>query len=343
MSGDAPLPPLRSALSDAMQRPERQAAPISATTSRKIRLPSTTSAGLLAHILKAVREHGAFERVQPWCDALAHAQELAGDKEGAALIREASRPAEQKSNQFRQLGNGAHASIVTWRPPLGHAPRPMLSAKASAKLDKLIVMLRHRHKLADAGVDPPTRLLFQGPSGTGKTMTAIYIADQLGLPIAIVQIDRFLGSLLGATSSHVCQAFAEASGMCVLFLDEIDALSTDRGGDEKSDVGEMRRATATLLQQLDLCEPSRIVIGATNVPQVLDAALARRLPFELDFGWLDADSREQLVEQWLPAAIRTRKLVFEIAEKCDATGAALRARTMRIASEKLLALWESQG
>ena len=70
-------------------------------------------------------------------------------------------------------------------------------------------------------------MLLHGPPGTGKSLTAQYVAASLGLPLLVARVDTLVSSYLGSTSKNLRNLFEHASRRpCVLFLDELDALAS---------------------------------------------------------------------------------------------------------------------
>lgn len=167
-----------------------------------------------------------------------------------------------------------------------------LSAETRAVLSEVVREHRHRDRLRAYGIAPRNRLLFFGPPGCGKTITARAVAGELGLPVFVVRFDALLGAYLGQTSARVHEIFRFASAHeCVVLIDEIDAVGRRRG--HASDVAELDRVVISLMQQLDLMRPAGLIIAATNVPADLDAALARRFDLALEFA---APGRRELSE-----------------------------------------------
>lgn len=76
------------------------------------------------------------------------------------------------------------------------------------------------------GITPTNRILFCGPPGCGKTMTANALAKELGLPIAYVHLDGLVSSYLGQTGTNIRKIFEFVKGKRImLFLDEFDAIA----------------------------------------------------------------------------------------------------------------------
>ena len=125
------------------------------------------------------------------------------------------------------------------------------------------------------GLRASDRLLFCGPPGCGKTLTAEVIAGELGRPLAIVRTDSVVSSFLGQTAANLRKVFdfVSASPLVVLF-DEFDALGKER--EDASEHGELRRVVNAVLQMLDAYDGRSLVIAATNHEQLLDSAIWRR-------------------------------------------------------------------
>ncbi len=142
---------------------------------------------------------------------------------------------------------------------------------------------RQRLKLAEHGFRPKTRLLLWGPPGCGKTLTARYLAQQLGLPLGIVRLSATISMYLGETSARIQAAFDAASHTpMVLFFDEADAVAKDR--DDSNDVGELKRVVNSLLQAIDGFDDARsLVVAASNHQYLLDDAAWRRFDAIIQF------------------------------------------------------------
>ena len=140
------------------------------------------------------------------------------------------------------------------------------------ELDDVILEWTHRGLLGEHGITPRTKLLFHGPPGCGKSLTAQALGRELGIPVYLVRFDAIIGAFLGQTAIHLRQLFHFAETTpCVLLLDELDALGKKRGN--PLDVGELDRIVIALLQELEHAKPLDIIIGTSNLPAHLDRAL----------------------------------------------------------------------
>ena len=135
--------------------------------------------------------------------------------------------------------------------------------------------LRREDFLVHHGVAPRRTFLFVGPPGTGKSATAEAVADELGRPLATINLSTVVSSLLGDTARNLAAIFSAAErNAYVILFDEFDAIGKERS--EGSDHGELRRVVTAFLQQLDAFVGPSILIAASNHPSLLDLAAWRR-------------------------------------------------------------------
>ncbi len=150
------------------------------------------------------------------------------------------------------------------------------------RISRTILEYQERELLERNGLQNRSRLLFGGPSGTGKTMTASVIANETGLPLYVVQLEKIVSRFLGSTSAKLAELFETIGTHPGVYLfDEFDALGTERERD--NEVGEMRRILNSFLKLMEQPLKRSIVIAATNDMKVLDKALFRRFDDVVQF------------------------------------------------------------
>lgn len=162
----------------------------------------------------------------------------------------------------------------------------VLPAELDARVRRILTEQRQRKNLLDHGFEPAHRLLFEGPPGTGKTMTAAVLAHELALPLLTIRLDSLMSKFMGETAGKLRLIFDAAEHQRAVYLfDEFDALGGDRAG---NDVGEARRILNSFLVFLENSGSESIIIAATNHRAILDRALFRRFDMVLDYALPDA-------------------------------------------------------
>ena len=165
--------------------------------------------------------------------------------------------------------------LLTVRAPVRGLEDVVLSSENLA-LVKEILREHNREEILKAhGLRPSDRVLFCGPPGCGKTLTAEVIAGELGRPLVVVRTDSVVSSFLGETAANLRKAFDfVAASPTVALFDEFDALGKER--EDASEHGELRRVVNAVLQMLDAYEGRSLIIAATNHEGMLDSAVWRR-------------------------------------------------------------------
>jgi SpoVK/Ycf46/Vps4 family AAA+-type ATPase len=139
----------------------------------------------------------------------------------------------------------------------------------------LVEDVRAREEFAAWGLPPKRKVLFFGPPGCGKTVTARALAAEIGVPLLYVRFDSLISSYLGETAANLRRLFDFArSRPWVILLDEFDAVGKSR--DDPSEHGELKRVVNSLLQLMDGMGGASLLIAATNHEHMLDPALWRR-------------------------------------------------------------------
>ncbi len=177
-------------------------------------------------------------------------------------------------------------------------PAPLFSEDLSASLNQLLEERRQTDRLLAAGLLPSRSAIFVGPPGVGKSLTARWIAAQLGLPLYILDLTAVMSSMLGKSGVNLRAALDFAKRVpCVLFLDEIDSIAKRRS--DEADVGELKRLVNVILQEVDNWPATGLLVAATNHPELIDPALWRRFDLEIKFELPDDVAIKESIRRFL--------------------------------------------
>lgn len=169
-------------------------------------------------------------------------------------------------------------------------------------LELIAMPLAHAEVYTHIRTETPRGVLLHGPPGCGKTMLANAIANEIGVPFISVSAPSVVSGMSGESEKKLRDIFDEAKSLapCIVFLDEIDAITPKRESVQR----EMeRRIVAQLLTCMDDVSLEKtggkpvIIIGATNRPDAIDSALRRggRFDREICMSVPDEESREKIL------------------------------------------------
>jgi hypothetical protein len=141
--------------------------------------------------------------------------------------------------------------------------------------------------------------LFAGESGTGKTMAAEVIANDLQLDLYRIDLSSVINKYIGETEKNLRRLFdAAEDGGAILFFDEADALFGKRSEVKDSHDRFANIEVNYLLQRMESYRG--LAILATNNKKALDTAFLRRLRFIIDFRFPDTTQRKQIWRRIFP-------------------------------------------
>ncbi len=143
------------------------------------------------------------------------------------------------------------------------------------------------------------KVIFAGPSGTGKTMAAEVVAGELKIDLYKIDLSTIVSKYIGETEKNLEKIFYEGQTLnAILFFDEADALFGKRSEVRDAHDRYANIETAYLLQKMD--EYDGTVILATNLRKNMDEAFARRMHFALEFPLPDEADRLRIWQQVFP-------------------------------------------
>lgn len=183
----------------------------------------------------------------------------------------------------------------------------ILPADLQIKINRVLTEYKKIELLRKNGLKNRSKLLAVGEPGTGKTMMASAIANELGMPLFTIQVAQLMTKYMGETSVKLKQVFDQIRDVRGVYLfDEFDTLGSDRNLD--NDVGEMRRILNSFLQYLEADDSFSIIVSATNNPNLLDKALFRRFDDILEFKKPDLYQIEKLIVMKLDGFVDIKQL-----------------------------------
>jgi len=217
-------------------------------------------------------------------------------------------------------------------PPVYAPDDIVLPARASSQLDEICRSYRHRETVygrwgfrrarpTGAGL----KVLFAGPSGTGKSMASQIVASELGLDLYRVDIAAIVDKYIGETEKHLRALFGEAKRVnAAILFDEADALFGKRSSVQDAHDRYANIEVGFLLQQME--DFDGVAILATNLRANMDDAFLRRLDALVDFPAPDAAHRERIWRKMIPpgAPIDGDVDFSFLAERFDLSGGNIR-------------------
>ncbi|UFH32911.1 ATP-binding protein [Chryseobacterium sp. C-71] len=190
-----------------------------------------------------------------------------------------------------------------------------LEPKNKEQFVQLIKEQTYAKELQEYGLSVNNKILLEGSSGCGKTMTAKAIANALGKNIIILNLSNIVSSRIGETSQNIKMIFDKAAReRSVLFLDELDQIGKARGSDDK-DVGEMRRLVNTLIQLIDYYPENALLLCATNHAEIIDTAIIRRFQLKIKYEMPSQEFLDSFYDSLLakfPEDVRNIERKYEI-------------------------------
>ena len=172
--------------------------------------------------------------------------------------------------------------------------------------------------------------LFSGESGTGKTMAAEVIANDLRLNLYRIDLSAVVSKYIGETEENLRRVFDAVERMDVILLfDEADALFGKRSEVKDSHDRYANIEINYLLQRMEAFRG--LAILATNMKSALDPAFMRRLRFVVNFPVPDFEERRRIWEKALPPQTPRGSLDYELLARLDVTGGDIHSIALRAA------------
>jgi cell division protease FtsH len=176
--------------------------------------------------------------------------------------------------------------------------------EAKAELAEVVDFLKNPDRYQKLGGRIPKGVLLSGRPGTGKTLLARAVAGEAGAPFFSISASEFVEAIVGIGASRVRDLFKQAkeAAPAIIFIDELDAIGRSRSAGANFGGGndEREQTLNQILTEMDGFESNLavIVLGATNRPEILDAALLRpgRFDRRIAVPAPDRDGRASILE-----------------------------------------------
>ena len=207
----------------------------------------------------------------------------------------------------------------------------VMTAQLRSELETLLLRCRARDGLvrdlgaaAAARYKPGVRALFVGPSGTGKTLAAGWLATRLGLPLYRVDLASVTSKYIGETEKNLSQLLARAEqAEVVLLFDEADSMFGKRTDVKDANDRFANAQTNYLLQRIEFFDG--ITLLTSNTRARFDSAFSRRLDMILDFPLPGPEQRRMLWHSHLGTGHSlTQKDLNQLAAIVDMSGGHIR-------------------
>ena len=259
--------------------------------------------------------------------------QIAGTGRTAAGMALLSGPLDRRgvtAAAYRQISHklAEHATLIyarhTWdQLVLGETEKEMLRMACD--------QVRYQHVVYDRwGFDERlsygkgVSMLFAGPPGTGKTMAAQVVANELGIEMYKVDLSQVVSKYIGETEKNLNQVFNEAKkSNVILFFDETDAILGKRTEVKDSRDKNANLETAYLLQKME--EYDGITVMTTNYKENIDSAFFRRISYVIHFSFPDRKARREIWRGIFPSRTPLEDVDFDyLADQFEITGGSIK-------------------
>nr|GME09143.1 katanin P60 ATPase-containing subunit A-like 2 isoform X1 [Ipomoea batatas] len=220
-----------------------------------------------------------------------------------------------ESAEMRALGESLSRDIIRGNPDVKWESIKGLE-NAKRLLKEAVVMPIKYPKYFTGLLSPWKGILLFGPPGTGKTMLAKAVATECNTTFFNISASSVVSKWRGDSEKLIKVLFelARHHAPSTIFLDEIDAIISQRG-EARSEHEASRRLKTELLIQMDGLTRSDelvFVLAATNLPWELDAAMLRRLEKRILVPLPEPEARKAMFEELLPSASDSEHLPYDL-------------------------------
>ncbi len=252
-------------------------------------------------------------------EALGQLQDHTG-RDAAQVVWEASRA--QARPRLDDLAQRIESS-VTWEDLVLPAPQRHLLHDIAAHVRQRARVYETWGFAARGSRGLGISALFAGASGTGKTMAAEVLANELRLDLYRIDLSSVVSKYIGETEKNLRRIFdAAESGGAILLFDEADALFGKRSEVKDSHDRYANIEVSYLLQRMEAYRG--LAILTTNLKSALDTAFLRRIRFVVQFPFPDAAQRAEIWRRSFPSGAPIEELDFEKLARLNVAGGNIR-------------------
>jgi len=202
----------------------------------------------------------------------------------------------------------------------------VLQENTLSEINEIETWLKHNDTLLKdwqmkGKIKPGFRILFHGPPGTGKTMTACLLGKYTNRDVFRIDLSMVVSKYIGETEKNLSKLFDKAANKdWILFFDEADSIFGKRTNVRDAHDKYANQEVSYLLQRIE--SHAGLVILASNMKANIDASFTRRFNSIIEFENPGFAERMRLWENYIPSTVTTDKRISlkEIAQKYDITG-----------------------
>ena len=209
---------------------------------------------------------------------------------------------------------------------LNDKTRELLNALLK-QMDKTVIARLKDWGIKDKKRGIDARIIFYGPAGTGKTMTALALAKSLKKQVLSFDCSKILSMYVGESEKNVRKIFDTYKELCaktrsepVLLLNEADQFLSSRTASAVSGSDKMHNQMQNIfLEQIERFDG--LLIATTNLLENIDKAFSRRFNYKLEFAKPNQHQREQIWKNMIPPSLPLEpNFDFVALSKFDLTG-----------------------
>jgi SpoVK/Ycf46/Vps4 family AAA+-type ATPase len=202
-----------------------------------------------------------------------------------------------------------------------------LESKQIEALENICAYVKHNHKVYDVWnmgrhfeYGRAVTALFCGPPGTGKSMAARVLSNELKMPLYRIDLSQVVDKYIGETEKKLEEIFTYAQNSnVILFFDEADAIFGKRTDVKEAKDKYANTEVSYLLQRIE--EYDGMVLLATNLKNNIDEAFMRRMKYVVDFKMPDVKTRKEIWVAGLTGNVILENIDFDfLAQKIELSG-----------------------